>query len=249
MDIRSLQRQLKQADAEARRAAAEVEGERRSRTAALAAAAESISDLKRRIDATAVRPHSAFATVASGGSLRPVGPAALRDRLRIVVALGAQQRHHWDARISAANSRRLRAENTARDIAQLMRRAKRFSPIDGVVTSIRAGEGDWVTGAVPVVRVDDPKGYQVVMLLRDRVGRTPTAGAKLQVRTDAGVTECRVAQTLKGWDRELFSTWVWLAPSEPETLAPGRQVEVLIPRASEHAAETASHTSTGTSGK
>ncbi|MGV3723878.1 MAG: biotin/lipoyl-binding protein [Actinomycetota bacterium] len=243
MDIRPLQRQLERTRAEARRAAAEVEDGRRRRAATVASATETLSDLKRRIDVVAARSRPAFATVAAVGSLQPEGPAELADRMRILVAHRARQRRQWDARISVALAQRLQAEESVKELTQLMRQAKRFSPINGVVTSIRAGEGDWVKGAVPVVRVDDPKGYQVVMLLRDRAGVTPSAGAQLQVRADAGVTECQVTETLKGWDRELFSTWVKLTPHDPAALTPGQEVEVLLPRVPEPASETASRAS------
>jgi len=135
---------------------------------------------------------------------------------------------NWDRRITGAGNRRRQAVSEAARLRSLIHQAKRYSPINGVVTSVRASAGDWVKGATPVVRIDDPRGYRIVSLVPDRTNAVPEVGAQLRVLAGDRELRTRVSRIMPGWDRELFSTWVWLVPARPSAFTPGQELEAVL---------------------
>jgi multidrug efflux pump subunit AcrA (membrane-fusion protein) len=226
MDVRPLQDQLAQRESESRLAAAEMDAQRRDRTVALAGLSTMLAAAREELHRA---KHPPVQLVAAAGR-DPGFLLEAHDRLRVLTALNSERRREWDERIAAAASRRDGARKEAERLRKLIRQAKRYSPIQGVITSVRADSGHWVKGGVPVVRVDDPQGYHVVALVRDRTGAVPEPGTELPVRWGKEETKTRVSRVLPGWDRELFSTWVWMSPERPARLEPGLRLEVLLPR-------------------
>lgn len=133
-----------------------------------------------------------------------------------------------EAQLAAAITRKHQAVRKVERLVRLIRDAKRYSPIDGVVTSVRTSESAWTAASKPVVRVDDPRGYRVVALVRNRSGAVPRPGHVVPIRWSERNVTARVDKTVPGWDREALYTWVWLLPKEETELIPGQVVEVHL---------------------
>jgi multidrug efflux pump subunit AcrA (membrane-fusion protein) len=239
MDTTTLKARLGQARQAERSAGAAVERTRRARTAALAG-------LKRRISA-AVRASTALnrpPAVALAGGLEETPwsmPAVLEEMLaaeqrqaaeRRVAGLRARlvdQQREWHQRVVARIRERRALQEEVRALEAQIAQAKRYAPINGVVTDVRTGEGKPVRTRIPIVRIDDPKGYRVVALLRPRERERLEGAEALRARWDGGASPVQVVRTLDGWGRELFRTWMWLEPAERQGLRPGQRVELVLP--------------------
>jgi multidrug efflux pump subunit AcrA (membrane-fusion protein) len=152
--------------------------------------------------------------------------ALLEDQLRSTRRRLAAARHQWQGGVHRAAARR---EAAAAEVARLqahLKQPKRFAPIDGVITSVRAGAADWVPAGVPVVRVDDPEGYQLVALVGKALGAGVEPGTPLRMVEPEGRAE--VTRVLEGWGRELFRYWVWIEPAEVAALRPGQRVHLRL---------------------
>ena len=228
MEVRPLQQRLDALSEITRQASAEAEEARGERDDALAGLTAMLADVRVQLAFGQQREAVALALVILNDA-EPL--AALQDRERVLAALLRERRREWDQRIAAALTRKREATSETAQLRRLIRQSKRYSPIDGVVTSVRAAAGDWVKGAMPVVRIDDPRGYRIVMLVRNRSRAVPEVGAELRVKSQAGSMRTRVSRVVPGWDREVLSTWVWLMPTEPAELTPGQKLEAVLTRA------------------
>jgi multidrug efflux pump subunit AcrA (membrane-fusion protein) len=239
MDTAGLKAQLARARQAERNAGAAVAQSRRARAAALAG-------LKRRISA-AERESAAIrrpppVVLAGGPEENPWSMAAVLGETlaaerrqaaeRALAGLRTQlagQQREWHRRIVAQIRDRRALREEVRALETHIAGAKRYAPINGVVTDVRFAEGKPVPARVPVVRIDDPKGYRVVALLRPRERERLEAAETLRVRWEGGVSPAAVVRTLDGWGRDLFRTWVWLEPARRKGLRPGQRVELLLP--------------------
>lgn len=153
-------------------------------------------------------------------------PAEGAHSLRLARQEKKRLYHRYHLEIVAALQSRNATRKDVAHLKSLLAQAKRYSPIDGVVTDLRRPTGSWVDARRPVVRVDDPAGYRLVLLIRERRARalTPEAELNLGPGTQSAVLE----QKLPGWGRELFFTWLTLRPASPGDLKPGERLAVRI---------------------
>jgi multidrug efflux pump subunit AcrA (membrane-fusion protein) len=148
--------------------------------------------------------------------------AALRARL-------AERQREWHQRVVARIRERRALQQQVRSLEGQIAAAKRYAPITGVVTDIRFAEGKPVRARIPIVRIDDPKAYRVVALLRPRERERLERAGALRARWDGGTSPVQVVRMLDGWGRDLFRTWVWLEPEKRRGLKPGQRVDLLLP--------------------
>ncbi len=138
-----------------------------------------------------------------------------------------QRAFHLAVVDSIHRQRAARAE--AARLRKLMGQAKRHSPMDGVVTSIIAGEGHWIRAKTPIIRVDDPASYRVVALVKQQTAQPLDEGQKVEVELAGGGVPGKLEKIVPGWDRQLFYTWLWVKPLKPLDLRPGEEVDVVLP--------------------
>lgn len=233
MDVTDLRRRLDTAQATEQRLAAEVRDLRRNRTVELAGLREEQAFLRAWIGVTAQEqtgrgrgnPHVRLAH----GGLRQPTTDELKSELVAAKAHFRKREKEWHLAVVAAIRGQRQAQSEAARLEKLIRQAKRYSPITGVVTSVRAGAGDWVKSGSPVVRVDDPAGYRVVTLVRERVSEALEPGTKLNLQWPEQQATGTLEKQLPGWDHQLFYTWMWLKPSTTAGLFPDQQVDVVLP--------------------
>lgn len=236
MDAAALRQRLDTARATEQRFAAEVNGLRRNRSVELADLREEQAFLRAWIGVVGQEAAAPGARGQRRPQVRLVhgGPAdpsvaELKSQLTASEAYLRRRQKEWHLAVVAAIRGQRRAQSEAARVEKLLRQTKRYSPIDGVVTSVRAGSGDWVKSGAPVVRVDDPSGYRVLTLVRERVGQSLERGAELQLEWTERQATGELEKLLPGWDHQLFFTWVWLKPSTTTGLLPDQTVEVMLP--------------------
>jgi multidrug resistance efflux pump len=151
---------------------------------------------------------------------------ALEAALAGATAQLAESTSQWTPAIQDAEQQLAVALGAVKQLRGRLAMAERRSPMDGVVTSISVQAGQWVGAYQPVVRVDNPDGYRVVALVdkatRERMARGQTVPLSISGTPDRGKLEKVVA----GWDKDLYSYWLWFKPSHPEKLRPGQAVRV-----------------------
>jgi multidrug efflux pump subunit AcrA (membrane-fusion protein) len=121
------------------------------------------------------------------------------------------------------------AEEGVEPLRALLKQQHRYSPIDGVVTSVVAGEGDWVPAEQPVVRVDDPRGYRVVALVKDDLAESLKTGLTLPIEWEGGRAQAELVELQPGWGHELFHSWIVLKPESVDGFKPRQAVQVTLP--------------------
>lgn len=237
MDTAELEKKLSDSVLRHRQASARADAARRAR-------AEELADLERRItrlhregrewERLAGRPQTEERLSLAGSYNNPILPADAKDLLRRVRASLARMRkekkrayHRHHLVIAAAVRQQRQAQQRAAHLRKLIAGSRPFSPISGVVTAVRTVPGAWTSARVPLVRVDDPEGYRLVLLAREAEARAWGPGAPLRLAGRNG--DAVLEKKVKGWGRELFFTWIILRPPAPEKLAPGQRVEVRPP--------------------
>jgi HlyD family secretion protein len=234
MDDSELRRQLEEAKSALRRAEAEIRDARRERLALRARLQAEQEAVARQLAQVAAENTVSLEWPATGeqsGSWTAANPSSLSSRLHSLRAAGSRLGQGADVRMAAAASRKQQAAARAERLEKLLRQVKRYSPIDGVVTSIRAGAGSWTAAFTPVLRVDDPAGYRLVALVRNRSHVVPAAGDHVPVYWADQTYPARVSKIVPGWDREALYTWIWLTPPQGAELFPGDALEIHLSRA------------------
>lgn len=230
MDVASLRSQLEQARSEVRRAKTEVGRAQHEKVALLnrwqRQQLEVAAGIEGANQASRVQHWNPLPTEPTYGPIATSALLAEQVLGQDVSTLGSVE--DAEAQLAAAITRKHQAVRKVERLVRLIRDAKRYSPIDGVVTSVRTAESAWTAASKPVVRVDDPRGYRVVALVRNRSGAVPRPGHLVPIRWSERSVAARVDKTVPGWDREALYTWVWLLPKEETELIPGQVVEVHL---------------------
>ncbi|MFN3651224.1 MAG: HlyD family efflux transporter periplasmic adaptor subunit [Armatimonadota bacterium] len=209
-------------------------GARCDRAAALAPLEAEISALESELArdrAARARMQSRGATPATSAKLRRIQDrleASYRE-LMTARARRSASAGEWNGAVAAAQRRYDQAAAEVRQARAAVPQANRYSPISGIVTSIKAGEGYWVDAEVPVVRVDKPEGLKVVALVNEeqRLALAEQDPARI-VAPDGERATGEIEKIERGWDRHVFQYWVWVKPGEDAELLPGQRVQLRI---------------------
>ena len=237
MDTRQLERERQSAQWQAAEAARKVRVMRAQRAAELrrlrtqergiqAALSRALAELR---EQEAAEESDPTALLAEFDGFLEWRVEELRESLEQARAGYRAAQRTWHSAIASELRRERDARAEAARLDGLIRQAKRYSPIAGVVTAVRAHEGAPVAARVPVVRVDDPSEYRVVTLVGPKVAAGVEPGAALPIRLSSGQATGTVEKLRAGWGRELFSTWVWLKPEETRHLRPDQTVQLVVP--------------------
>ncbi len=145
-------------------------------------------------------------------------------------------RQQWHQEFAPIQQAVREYDSHIRSLQTQINTAERRSPIAGVVTALYAESGRAVGKAEPVVRVDNPAGYRVVMRVSKPVKDRLPIGAGVtttKVTTEMRVTTsaAKLERVVAGWDKDLFRYYLWLKPANPAALVPGEQVTVHLPEA------------------
>jgi multidrug efflux pump subunit AcrA (membrane-fusion protein) len=156
----------------------------------------------------------------------PARLEAIRATLAAASAQLAEESRQWYPAVRDAERQLASAHHAVNQHRGRIAMAERRSPMDGVVTSVNIRAGQWAPSHQPVVQVDKPDGYRVVVLVdkatRERLPKGATVPLTISGTPDRGKLEKVVA----GWDKDLYSYWLWFKPSHPEKLHPGQAVGV-----------------------
>lgn len=101
--------------------------------------------------------------------------------------------------------------------------------MDGVVSTVSAQVGDAVTAKVPVVQIDDPSTYRVLVSVDERAAHSVSPGAAVPMNNAGATSVARVEKVAHGWDKDLFTYYLWLKPSRMQGLHDGEHVTVQLP--------------------
>jgi multidrug efflux pump subunit AcrA (membrane-fusion protein) len=142
-------------------------------------------------------------------------------------ALRARERD-WQPSLTAAQEELARADREVRHLQALIASADRKSPIDGVVTRVYARAGETVSAHAPVVRVDDPKNFRVVVKVDQDTRERLKIGSPVELKLPTGQDRGTLARVENGEDKELFYYYLWLKPKHPKAFQPGEQVKVEL---------------------
>lgn len=234
MDTTDLQRRLQAAVANERRYAALTNRHRRERKEELGLLAHDhrllrslIVETRKQEKHLAQQQRNSPVRLAAG--TRPWSIAELKTQLSASEEYYRKRQRVFHLAVvdSIHRSRAARAE--AARLRKLLRQAKRHSPMDGVVTSIVAGEGHWIQAKTPIIRVDDPASYRVVALVKQQTAQPLDKGQHVEVELPDGEIPGKLEKIVPGWDRQLFYTWLWVKPLKPLDLRPGEEVDVVLP--------------------
>lgn len=151
-----------------------------------------------------------------------------RQQIEIVNDQLRQKLLPWEPALREAKDAHRAAQADVARIKIWLGQIDRRAPIDGVVTELHAAAGKWLGAHQTAVRVDDPRAYRVVTLVRGDAREGLKPGAPLMVTRPDGPERARLEKIVAGWDREVFRYWLWLKPQDPKGLTPGQQVRVTV---------------------
>jgi multidrug efflux pump subunit AcrA (membrane-fusion protein) len=155
-------------------------------------------------------------------------PGSLLAELEVAREALRSRERDWQPSLAAAREEVARADREVRHLQALIASADRKSPIDGVVTRVYAQAGETVTAHAPVVRVDDPKNFRVVVKVDQDTRERLKIGSPVELKLPAGQDQGILAKVENGEDKDLFYYYLWLKPRHPKAFQPGQQVKVEL---------------------
>jgi multidrug efflux pump subunit AcrA (membrane-fusion protein) len=159
----------------------------------------------------------------------PVAQQDLQARIAVAEHQLQEKRRSWAESLHEMGERTTEATQRVRHLEAMIAGARRVSPMDGVVSSVTAREGDDVTAKVPVVQIDDPSTYRVLVSVDERAASSVSPGASLSIENSGATTAARLEKVARGWDKDLFTYYLWLKPSRMDGLHEGEHVTVQLP--------------------
>lgn len=153
----------------------------------------------------------------------------LKQEHAVATARLAADQRKWSGLVAEREAAFRSAKEGPAPLKAQIAQAKRYSPVDGVVTSVKGAEGTWIAARRPVVRVDDPSGYRLVALVRERAREPLTTGITVAVRGAGAEAAATLEKIQPGWGTELFRYWLHLVPERPDNLLPREVVQIVLP--------------------
>ena len=160
----------------------------------------------------------------------PIAQQDLQTRISAAEHQLQEKRRSWTESLHEMAERSTEAEQRVRHLQAMIAGARRVSPMDGVISTVSAKEGDDVSAKVPLVQIDDPSTYRVLVSVDERAAKSVAPGAALPIDTAGATSVARLEKVARGWDKDLFTYYLWLKPSRMDGLHEGEHVTVQLPR-------------------
>jgi len=163
---------------------------------------------------------------------QPYDPARLQDlqtRLETAKRELQEKSRDWDRSLWANWQEYTATSAQVNKLHNLVASADRRAPAAGKVGDVMAKEGSEIDAYLPIVRVDDPAGFRVVSLVDDAATLPLKQGTFVQVKVPQGRLAGQLEKIQSGWDRQIFESYLWVKPDQPNLMMPGQSVDVTLP--------------------